>query len=168
MILELNGIYAGLRFASAHIVFGHDTCGVIHGHSYYVDVKVCGAPSGEFGFVCDFKALKKIVKDICEKLDHKLLIPENHPNLKYNIVDNSINFTFCKGEKIKEYKIPLEDVVLLPLTGTTAEELSKYFAELIKKELYSLNLDDSIDWIEATVNEGIGQGATYRVIFENK
>ena len=56
----------------------------------------------------------------------------------------------------------------MPLTGTTAEELSKYFAEFIKKELYSLNLDDSIDWIEATVNEGIGQGATYRVIFENK
>ena len=168
MILELNGIYAGLRFASAHIVFGHDTCGVIHGHSYYVDVKVCGAPSGEFGFVCDFKALKKIVKDICGKLDHKLLIPENHPNLKYNIVDNSINFTFCKGEKIKEYKIPLEDVVLLPLTGTTAEELSKYFSCAIKDELYNLKLNDNIQWIETTVNEGIGQGATYQLIFNNE
>ncbi|AEH06846.1 6-carboxytetrahydropterin synthase QueD [Methanothermococcus okinawensis] len=166
MILELNGMYAGLRFSSAHIVFGHDSCGVIHGHSYYVDVKVCGAPSGEFGFVCDFKILKKIVKNICGKLDHKLLIPENHPNLKYNIENNAINFTFCKGDKIKEYKIPLEDVVLLPILSTTAEELSKYFAEHIKMELCTLNLENSIDWIEATVNEGIGQGATYRAILK--
>ncbi|WP_292460843.1 6-carboxytetrahydropterin synthase [Methanothermococcus sp.] len=168
MILELNGMYAGLRFASAHIVFGHDTCGVIHGHSYYVDVKVCGAPSGEFGFICDFKVLKKIVKDICGKLDHKLLIPENHPNLTYSINGDYIEFTFCKGEKVKEYKIPLEDVAILPTTSTTAEELSKYFAEIIKKELQALNLNSSsIYWVETTVNEGIGQGASYRATMEH-
>lgn len=166
MILELNGIYAGLRFSSAHIVFGHDTCGVIHGHSYYVDVRLCGDPSNEFGFVCDFKVLKNIVKDVCGKLDHKLLIPKNHPNLKYNIVDNSINFAFCKEEITKEYTLPLEDVVLLPLTGTTAEELSKYFSDSIKKELCELELNKNIQWIETTVNEGIGQGATYRLVFE--
>ncbi|ABR56216.1 6-carboxytetrahydropterin synthase QueD [Methanococcus aeolicus] len=167
MILELNGIYAGLRFASAHIVFGHSSCGVIHGHSYYVDVKLCGAPSGEFGFVCDFKTLKNIVKETYGELDHKLLVPINHPHLKYttNEEDDSITFTFCKQNKTKEYKIPSEDVVLLPLTSTTAEELSIYFAERIKNRLKELNEDSAIEWIEIMVNEGIGQGAAYRLNF---
>ncbi len=167
MILELNGIYAGLRFASAHIVFGHDSCGVIHGHSYYVDVKICGDPNGEFGFVCDFKIVKNIVKKICGKLDHKLLIPKNHPNLKYEIKKNSIEFTFYREDIIKEYKIPLEDVILLPTMSTTAEELSMYFSKYISKELLNLGLNNDIKWVETTVNEGIGQGAKYRLYLNN-
>jgi 6-pyruvoyltetrahydropterin/6-carboxytetrahydropterin synthase len=168
MILELNGMYAGLRFASAHIVFGHNSCGVIHGHSYYVDVRICGTPSGEFGFVCDFKALKNIVKNICKTLDHKLLIPEYHPNLKYDEIyeekcGKSIKFTFCKDNTIKKYCIPLEDVVMLPIKSTTAEELSKYFGERINKELNKLGISETIKWIETTVNEGIGQGAMSRL-----
>ncbi len=172
MILELNGIYANLRFSSAHIVFGHDSCGAIHGHSYYVDLKVCGEPTGEFGFVCDFKLLKNAVKEICNELDHKLLVPLNHPNLKYNINDNNnnnnnnknnktVNFTYINNNKIKEYKLPLEDVVLLNLKSTTAEDLSIYFAEKIKNKLEKSNNIGNINYIEVTVNEGIGQGARY-------
>ncbi|MDK2790726.1 MAG: 6-pyruvoyltetrahydropterin/6-carboxytetrahydropterin synthase [Methanothermococcus sp.] len=166
MILELNGIYAGLRFSSAHIVFGHESCGVIHGHSYYVDVKLCGEPSGEFGFVCDFKIVKEIVKELCDEFDHKLLIPKYHPKVEYTFEESSMQMSYlCKSGKIKEYKFPLEDVNILPLKSTTAEEMSEYFAKFIKKKLEELNISKNIEWIETTVNEGIGQGATYRLDF---
>jgi len=163
MILELKGLYLGLRFSSAHIVFGHDSCGVIHGHTYYVDVKLGGEPSGEFGFILDFKMLKKVVKEICKSLDHKLLLPRDHPHLKYTIEGNYIHFIYCYGKCKKEYKIPLEDVLLLPLRGITAEELSMYITEVIKENLLRLNEGNNIEWIEVTLYEELGQGVTNRV-----
>ena len=168
MILELKGLYAGLRFSSAHIIFGHESCGVIHGHTYYVDVKLYGEQSNDFGFILDFKILKKIIKKICNTLDHKLLIPKNHPNLKYRITNNHIIYTLYNDDNKKEYKIPLEDILLLPLKGTSAEELSIYIAEHIKKELFNLNMDYNIHCIEITLHEGLGQGIICRIPLENK
>jgi len=162
MILELKGLYLGLRFSSAHIVFGHHSCGVIHGHTYYIDVRLGGRPSGDFNFLIDFKVLKKIVKDVCKKLDHKLLLPRDHPHLKYTLGENYIHFVYSQGRCKKEYKIPLEDVLLLPLKGITAEELSLYITGLIREELLKLEVDN-IEWVEVTLYEGLGQGITSRM-----
>ena len=167
MILELKGLYLGLRFSSAHIVFGHDSCGVIHGHTYYVDVKLCGETSGEFGFIIDFKVLKKIVKDVCKGLDHKLLLPKDHPHLRYTVEGEYIHFVYSNGGCKKEYKLPLEDVLLLPLKGITAEELSIYITEAIREALLKSKVDN-IDWIEVTLYEGLGQGVRNRVYLDNK
>ncbi|WP_048197011.1 6-carboxytetrahydropterin synthase [Methanocaldococcus vulcanius] len=157
MMLELNGLHAGLRFSSAHIVFGHPSCGVIHGHSYYVDVRIFGERCGEFNFVCDFKTIKTVVKEICEKLDHKLILPKNHEKVYYELKDKTLYFKY----KYKEYTIPVEDVILLPIPSTTAEDLAKYFTNEISKKLKNLGFSNII-WIEVSINEGIGQGACYR------
>ena len=162
MILELKGLYLGLRFSSAHIVFGHNSCGVIHGHTYYVDVRLCGEPSGEFGFVIDFKVLKKMVKDVCKSLDHKLLLPKDHPHLRYSVEGDHIHLVYSYRGCKKEYKLPLEDVLLLPLKGITAEELSLYITEVVKENLLKLDVDN-IEWIEVTLHEGLGQGIRNRL-----
>jgi len=162
MILELKGLYLGLRFSSAHIVFGHHSCGVIHGHTYYIDVRLGGRPSGEFNFLIDFKVLKKIVKGVCKNLDHKLLLPRDHPHLKYTLEENHLHFVYSQGGCKKEYKIPVEDVLLLPLKGITAEELSLYITGLIREELLKLKVDN-IEWVEVTLYEGLGQGVTSRM-----
>ncbi|HID47533.1 MAG TPA: 6-carboxytetrahydropterin synthase QueD [Methanothermococcus okinawensis] len=162
MILELKGLYLGLRFSSAHIVFGHDSCGVIHGHTYYVDVRLNGEPAGEFNFVIDFKVLKKIVKGICKTLDHRLLLPRDHPYLKYTFEGKYIHLVYSYRGCKKEYKLPVEDVLLLPLKGITAEELSLYIGGVIREELLKLEVE-SIEWIEVTLYEGLGQGITSRV-----
>ena len=39
MKIMINGIQSNLRFSSAHVIPGHESCGYIHGHSYFVDVK---------------------------------------------------------------------------------------------------------------------------------
>lgn len=156
MKVNLEGIHANLRFSAAHMVIGHESCGKIHGHSYIVDVEVDGQRNGKFGFVIDFKILKNITRKICKSLDHRVLIPVDSPDLEItNQDEKSIEFTVLDE---LEYKLPLQDVVLLPTPSTTAESLSIYITEKIVEELEN---KDKINYIEVRVNEGIGQGASY-------
>lgn len=156
MKVNLDGIHTNLRFSSAHMVIGHESCGKIHGHSYIVDVEVEGKRSGQFGFVIDFKILKNITRSICKTLDHRVLIPVNSPDLEITYEDdNTVEFKVLDS---LEYKLPKSDVVLLPIVSTTAESLSVYITDKIVEQL-----DDTstLEYIEVQVNEGIGQGASY-------
>ena len=162
MRINLDGIHTNLRFSAAHMVIGHESCGKIHGHSYIVDVEVEGKRSGQFGFVIDFKLLKGITRTICKSLDHRVLIPYDSPDLKVVFEDdNTIEFILLDT---LEYKLPKADVVLLPIESTTAESLSTYITERIVDELED---KDSLSYIEVQVNEGIGQGASYRKYIEH-
>lgn len=157
MRVNLDGIHTNLRFSAAHMVIGHKSCGKIHGHSYIVDVEVDGERSGQFGFVIDFKILKDITRSICKTLDHRVLIPVDSPDLEVTYEDeNTIEFTVLN---CLEYKLPKSDVVLLPIPSTTAESLSVYITEKIVEQLEDTN---TLNYIEVQVNEGIGQGASYR------
>ncbi len=152
----INGVHSNLRFSSAHMIPLHEDCGVIHGHSYIVDVQFEGERSGEFGFVVDFKKAKGIVRDICSRLDHKVLIPCESDVVDFMHKDEkSIEFIVGK----KEYKLPLEDCCLLPLKSTSAEDLAEYFAEEIFKYLEGTN--NNISSVQICINEGIGQGAYF-------
>ncbi|MBQ6218418.1 MAG: 6-pyruvoyl tetrahydropterin synthase family protein [Methanosphaera sp.] len=157
MRVNLDGIHTNLRFSAAHMVIGHKSCGKIHGHSYIVDVEVDGERSGQFGFVIDFKILKDITRSICKTLDHRVLIPVDSPDLEVTYEDeNTIEFTVLN---CLEYKLPKSDVVLLPIPSTTAESLSVYITEKVVEQLEDTN---TLNYIEVQVNEGIGQGASYR------
>lgn len=159
MKVSLDGIHTNLRFSSAHMIIGHESCGKIHGHSYIVDVEVGGECSGQFGFVIDFKILKGITRKICKTLDHRVLIPVDSPDLEITYEDEkTVEFTVLDE---LEYKLPKTDVLLLPIVSTTAESLSVYITNLIVD-----NLEDTstLKYIEVQVNEGIGQGASYNII----
>lgn len=182
MKIMINGINAGLRFSSAHIIPAHSSCGFIHGHSYFVDVEIEGERSGEYEFVVDFKDVKNIVRSVCKKLDHRVLIPINNKNMKFKGVSHSENevdpkndtvdstdlsvLDFCNKNyvefsiKNKKYKFPMEDCVLLPLKHSSAEELSQYFAKIVFENLKEKGY--KIDSVSVCVNEGIGQGAFFK------
>ncbi len=156
MKIVINGIHANLRFSSAHMIPCHEFCGGIHGHSYHVDVQVEGERGGEFGFVVDFKKVKGVMRDLCTKLDHKVLIPLNNDEIVFKNLDGSVEFSI--GEK--EYKLPAEDCHLLPLKSTSAEDLAEYLAEKLYNSLKS-GSNDTIRSVQVCVNEGIGQGAYF-------
>jgi 6-pyruvoyltetrahydropterin/6-carboxytetrahydropterin synthase len=162
MKIIINGIHANLRFSAAHMIPCHQFCGGIHGHSYHVDVQVEGERSGEFGFVVDFKKVKDLMRAICEKLDHKVLIPLKSDKIEFKNLENSIDFII--GDK--EYKLPAEDCCLLPLKSTSAEDLAEFLAD----KLYnSLKKDgdkskNTLKSVQICVNEGIGQGAYFEKI----
>jgi len=162
MKIVINGIHANLRFSSAHIIPKHDFCGRIHGHSYHVDVVVEGERSGEFGFVVDFKIIKKIVRCICSILDHRVLIPCKSEDIQFKIHEDILKFNIDS----KNYQLPLDDCCLLPLKSTSAEDLAEYFAEETYKSLKEI--DSQISTVQICVNEGIGQGAYFYKSMENE
>lgn len=171
MRILINGIPSSLRFSSAHVIPGHESCGFIHGHSYFVDIVIEGKRAGDYDFVVDFKDVKSYTKAICDELDHKLLIPVYNKLIDFKDFDKDNDSIFDLKKKLtvhfkidgKGYSIPSSDCVFLPLPYTSAEELSKFFAETLAKKL-SENYDN-LDYISACVNEGIGQGAEFRKDF---
>ena len=168
MKILVNGIQSNLRFSSAHVIPGHEACGFIHGHSYFVDVEIEGERAGKFEFVVDFKDIKKYTKAICDELDHRLLIPVYNDLIEFKDFDKKSGsiFDLKKGKSVyfkiegKGYSLPSQDCVFLPLPYTSAEELSKFFAETLAKKLAEDY--DNLEYISVCVNEGIGQGAVYR------
>ena len=85
MKILVNGIQSNLRFSSAHVIPGHESCGFIHGHSYFVDVEIEGERAGDFEFVVDFKDVKSYTKAICDELDHRLLIPVYNDLIEFTL-----------------------------------------------------------------------------------
>ncbi len=66
----------GLNFDAAHYTKGSEgKCMNIHGHTFRLSVEVEGEINQETGFVIDFTILKRIVKNIIDEYDHKLIIP---------------------------------------------------------------------------------------------
>lgn len=57
---------------SAHYLPGHETCGIVHGHTYKTEVVIEGEKK-ETGMVMDFYDIKKVIKEILREYDHVLL-----------------------------------------------------------------------------------------------
>jgi 6-pyruvoyltetrahydropterin/6-carboxytetrahydropterin synthase len=146
----IDGWKSNIRFSSAHIIPDYEKCGRLHGHTYAVHVKIVGEPD-EKGIIMDFSILKDILKEIVNELDHKILIPEKSNLVTIKKEDKSIKMLILK----KQYVLPIEDCVLLPIDSTSAENLAKYILDKVLKKIQF----DRLDSIEIGVDEGFGQGA---------
>ncbi|ODS35111.1 MAG: hypothetical protein A7316_04465 [Candidatus Altiarchaeales archaeon WOR_SM1_86-2] len=105
--IKVNG-----DFSAAHFLTGER----IHGHNFSVEVRVCGRLNEEF-MVMDFSDLKNAVDEICDKLDHRVLISSKDAKLS----EESIEIQNEPG-----YIFPRSDVAVLPVESTTTECLAKY------------------------------------------
>ena len=65
-----------LVFASAHfITFAGHRCEGLHGHNYRASVTIAGALNEQSWFVFDFVELKRIMRRLCDEIDHLVLLP---------------------------------------------------------------------------------------------
>lgn len=61
-------------FEAAHRIIGHSgKCDRLHGHSWRVEVQVCGTKQDALGMVIDFKYLKEALAGILNEMDHHYL-----------------------------------------------------------------------------------------------
>lgn len=153
MFIEIDGWMAKLRFSACHFIPNHPKCGCLHGHTYAISVRLEGEQVGEF--IIDFEMVKGIVNRICDSLDHRVLIAEKDRRLRI-VKDKEVSIEIIESKK--RYVLPAEDVMLLPTSSVSAEDLCKYFTAEIAKALKS-NGADNIRKIQVRVDEGIGQGA---------
>lgn len=62
------------RFSAAHSLCGYPgDCARLHGHTWTVEVKVCGRELDELGMLLDFKEIKRELAKIIDQLDHRFL-----------------------------------------------------------------------------------------------
>ncbi|WP_456475776.1 6-pyruvoyl trahydropterin synthase family protein [Candidatus Pyrohabitans sp.] len=58
-------------FDAAHYLPEHRSCGVMHGHTYKVEVILEGEPRG--GIIVDFADVKATLREVLAEYDHRML-----------------------------------------------------------------------------------------------
>ena len=149
-----------LVFASAHfITFAGHRCEGLHGHNYRARVTIEGALDEESWFVYDFVQLKRLMRGLCDDIDHKVLLPMHNP--KIQVVDDG-SVVRVAYEGTPRYVFPSKDCAILPVTNTTVEMLAEMLAGQLEAKLREGNAK-GLTAIEMEVEENIGQAAVYRV-----
>jgi 6-pyruvoyltetrahydropterin/6-carboxytetrahydropterin synthase len=146
-----------LRFSCAHwLLFGTGECESVHGHNYRASVELEGTLD-ETGYVFDFSVLKRIARGICDRLSHHVLLAAENAELRITRSGGTLEAAF----RAKRYAFPVEDVVLLPLTNTTAEQLARYVAREVVRELSMGHPAAHLARIRVGIEEAPGQMAFF-------
>ena len=146
------------NFAASHfLIFKDGTREPLHGHNYRVMVKG-EACELESDMVFDFLDIKPIVREVCDSLDHKLLLPKQNGLLKIEMKETNYEITTPDGSF---FSIPKQDVLLLPIPNTSAERLAIYLASEIH-QLIRKRFNFSFPKLEIEVEETPGQSAVYK------
>ena len=149
-----------LVFASAHfITFAGHRCEGLHGHNYRARVTIEGALNQESWFVFDFVELKRIMKRLCDEIDHLVLLPLKSDRVA--VVQDGETVSVSVDGKTR-YVFPRRDCALLPIPNTTVEMLAQMLTERLQGELEKLGAK-GLTAIEMEVEENFGQSAVYRV-----
>lgn len=138
------------------MIFADGSREPLHGHNYRVQIRA-KAPQLSDDMVFDFLNIKPIVREVCDSLDHKLLIQGEHPEMK--IYDEEKNYRFEMPDQ-SMMSIPKTDVLILPIVNTSAERLAVYLCQQIK-ELVLKKYQFEFSEIEIEVEETPGQSAVY-------
>jgi 6-pyruvoyltetrahydropterin/6-carboxytetrahydropterin synthase len=147
-------------FASAHfITFAGHRCEGLHGHNYRAGVTIEGNIDEESWWVFDFIALKKIMRGLCDEIDHKVLLPLQNPRLQ--IVEDGASIRVAY-EGHPRYMFPRVDCALLPIPNTTVEMLAELLTTRLRTQLESVGAR-GLTAVEMEVEENFGQSAVYRV-----
>ncbi len=63
------------EFQAAHVLSRHPgLCRFPHGHNYKVEITLCADRLDENNMVCDFQALKALLGQCLDKLDHSIML----------------------------------------------------------------------------------------------
>jgi 6-pyruvoyltetrahydropterin/6-carboxytetrahydropterin synthase len=148
-----------LVFASAHfITFAGHRCEGLHGHNYRARVTLEGALNEDAWFVFDFVELKKIMRRLCDEIDHLVLLPLQSERVKV-AEEGEIVKVSVDGKP--RYVFPRRDCALLPIPNTTVEMLAQLLTDRLRAELETLGAH-GVTAIEMEVEENFGQSAVYR------
>jgi len=132
--LFVDGRAIGGRFHVAHKISGAPYgLNRLHGHTYEIKVELIGEhEKGEIVF--PFEKVIEVIKDCIAGMNNRVLLAKEGGNVcKYE--GDFIRYVSADG---KQYLLPKEDVMLLPVNEATAEAITEYLlnriAEKVKQE----------------------------------
>jgi 6-pyruvoyltetrahydropterin/6-carboxytetrahydropterin synthase len=189
-VLELKK--ENFKFSASHFtIFGPDHAERLHGHNYYVTVKLyIRDVQTSTGMTVEFNEIKSVIKTFTERLDERVLIPKFSPYLILTELPSSASHLAdqhvaprdsetasahpdSKNESAsgghlqvryghKIYQFPISDIFMLPATNITSEELARFSADEIVTAIQQEWPQRPIESIEIGIEETRGQIAFYQ------
>ncbi|MFY9345229.1 MAG: 6-carboxytetrahydropterin synthase [Planctomycetota bacterium] len=120
-----------LKFSAAHfLIFPDGSAERLHGHNYkvYVDVH---SELDQHGLVVNFKEIKPLVRALCDHLDEHLLLPGEHPVLTATRTGEHFDIRYRE----RRYLVPANEVIVLPIGNTSAENLAAWFGRTLRERM---------------------------------
>lgn len=111
-------------FSAGHFITFGEGCERLHGHNYHVSAEVSG-PLDDNHLVIDFLHLRAKLLEIATWLDHYMLLPLDHPQIRVEEDGHEVTATFAE----RRWVFPIGDCRLLPVPNTTSEMLAAYIGE---------------------------------------
>jgi 6-pyruvoyltetrahydropterin/6-carboxytetrahydropterin synthase len=149
-----------LVFASAHfITFAGHRCEGLHGHNYRARVTIEGALDGENWFVFDFVEIKRIMRTLCDEIDHLVLLPTASARVQVTEAGDEVRVAV---DGTPRYVFPRRDCALLPIPNTTVEMIAKLLTDRLCAQLEARGAR-GLTAVEMEVEENFGQAAVYRL-----
>jgi 6-pyruvoyltetrahydropterin/6-carboxytetrahydropterin synthase len=137
-------------FSAAHFITFGGQCERLHGHNYHVAAEVSG-PLDANHLVIDFLLLRAKLLEITSWLDHYVLLPTQHPQIRVEDDGREVTATFAE----RRWIFPSGDCRLLPVANTTSELLAKYIGERLLKGVGTAA--DNVERLGIKVDECDGQ-----------
>lgn len=153
--IEISKEY--LNFSAGHFtIFSATERENLHGHNFQVRCAVT-AVVGANGMAFDYVLLKRVLRDLCDELDERVLLPERSPYLALERQDGMV--IACFGEE----RIPFlgRDCLPLPIRNVTIEELAGLLLNRLVARIHGRQdlAGPSIRSMEVGVSSGSGQWA---------
>jgi len=143
-----------LVFCAAHfITLEGGVCERLHGHTYHVAAEVFG-PLNASQCVVDFLVVRTALKSIVAELDHRVLLPAQHPAIRVSSQPGEVEVTFAD----RRWMFPEDDCLLLPIANTTTESLAQYVGERLAAAI-KLPSGVSPSRVRIEISEGAGCAA---------
>jgi 6-pyruvoyltetrahydropterin/6-carboxytetrahydropterin synthase len=149
-----------LKFSAAHfLIFSDGTAERLHGHNYkvFVDVR---SDLDQHGLVMNFKQVKPVVRELVDELDEHFLIPGEHPLLRCERRDDGRTEIYYKE---RYYAAPSEDVVVLPINNTSAENLAAWLGRELHHRLEARFPGVALRGLTVGIEETPGQRGVYEL-----
>ncbi len=152
-----------LKFSAAHFIAYPGFREPLHGHNYQIGVRVEGRLAAT-GYVLDFGLIKRLTKEIADRLDERTIVPALSDCLRIERDGRQVHLRY----EDDSFSLPASDVAILPIVHSSAEELARYIWNELYKALAERDALTDVISIEISVAEGPGQSAVYRSEIETK
>ncbi|MHB1326603.1 MAG: 6-pyruvoyl trahydropterin synthase family protein [Gemmatimonadales bacterium] len=152
-----------LTFCAAHFLTipGHK-CESLHGHNYVLTVVAEGEVDPQTGFVIDFAAVKRVLRPVIDRMDHRVLVPARNPAV---VVATDGDATVVEYRGARRFVFPTAHVALVDVTDTTAELLAEHLARSVVNGLAAEG-EGSLRRIVVDVEESPGQSGRFELTLE--
>ncbi|KIG16372.1 Folate biosynthesis protein PTPS-III [Enhygromyxa salina] len=144
-----------MKFSAGHFtIYDASHRERLHGHNFRVSVAFTSVVA-EDGLAFDYGVYKSKIRELCQAWNEYMLIPTQSPHLR---IESDERHVFCL---FADERIPFlaKDVLLLPVSNVTLEELSRLMLERVKGIMAPSDLAQ-VRQVVVKVFSGPGQSAS--------